>query len=143
MNPLRHLLPALYAVLATPPLTASGAAVLVYEHLPKPESSHYVLLEQPTATGAAGSRACLQWSCTALVDVITQFVPSLISSGPVDELADEIAQRVEHRTLALPAGYQCGPATLELHSEVRESDGELVAVRRLLRFRWDVFYTPS
>lgn len=141
MNPLRHLLPALYTVLTAPPLVADGGDVPAYEHLAEPEAGHYVLLTQPTAVGASGARDCRQWSCTALVDIVTQFAPGYVSSAPADELADAVTDRVEGQSLALPAGYQCGPARLELHSELRELDGELVAVRRLLRFRWEVFYT--
>lgn len=141
MNPLASLLPALIALLNAPPLQYDGAEVGAFEHLPSNNAGHYVLLQQPTAVGAGGSAACRRWSCTALVDVVTQFPTDLVSSEPAETLATQVASRVEGRRLTLPVGYDCGPATLDLHSELRESDGELLAVRRLLRYRWDVFYS--
>lgn len=140
MNPLAYLLPALIALLKAPPLQCDGANVGAYEHLPGNSAGHYVLLEQPTATGAGGAIACRRWSCTALVNVVTQFATDLVSSEPAETLATQVAERVEGQRLVLPAGFDCGPATLELHSELREDDGELLAVRRLLRYRWDVYY---
>ena len=142
MNPLLHLLPAVYAALSRPALTWAGAPVPAFEHLAQPLAGHYVLLEQPTATGQGGGRQCRQWSCTALVDVVTQFPTDLVSSAPADALADQITDRLEGQALyGLPAGYDCGPAVLELHNELREGGAgvELAAVRRLLRFRWTVY----
>lgn len=150
MNPLARLLPALITLLRAPALSWDGADVNVWEHLPANEARHYVLVEQPTATKASGSTACRHWSCTVLLKVITQFPPDAIPSEPVEDIATQVIARVEGDNPALPAprlylgpGYDCHPAELVLHSELNELDGELVAVQRLLRYRWEIYYSPS
>lgn len=140
MNPLAHLLPALITLLQAPPLTWDGADIAAEEHLPGNNAGHYVLLTQPTATALSGASGCKQWSCTALLDVVTQFPTDLLDSAPAESIATQLTDRVEGVRLALPAGFDCGPAQLQLHSELRDDLGELKAIRRLLRYRWDVFY---
>lgn len=140
MNPLAHLLPALVTLLQAPPLTWDGADVPAEEHLPGNNAGHYVLLTQPTATALSGATGCKQWSCTALLDVVTQFNTDLLDSAPAESIATQVTDRVEGTRLLLPPGFDCGPARLELHSELRDNLGELKSIRRLLRYRWDVFY---
>lgn len=140
MNPLAHLLPALITLLQAPPLTWDGADIPAEEHLPGNNAGHYVLLTQPTATALSGASGCKQWSCTALLDVVTQFPTDLLDSAPAESIATQLTDRVEGVRLALPAGFDCGPAQLQLHSELRDDLGELKAIRRLLRYRWEVFY---
>lgn len=143
MNPLAHLLPALITLLQAPPLTWDGADIVAEEHLPGNNAGHYVLLTQPTATELGGSPGCKQWSCTALLDVVTQFPTDLLDSAPAESIATQLTDRVEGVRLTLPAGFDCGPAQLQLHSELRDDLGELKAIRRLLRYRWEVFYHGS
>lgn len=140
MNPLKHLSPALYARLASPALLLDGVAVPVFEHVPDNYAGHYVLLQQPTHVPAGRARGCQGWSCTALVDVITQFAAEAVSSDPVDELLDQISERLDGEPLALPTGFDCGRATFEPSLEIRETTGERVQVRRLVRYRWQVYY---
>jgi len=140
MNPLAHLLPALVTLLQDPSLSWDGAEVVAEEHLPGNNAGHYVLLTQPTATALSGATGCKRWSCTALIDVVTQFATDYLDSAPAEAIATQITDRVENARLVLPAGFDCGPALLELHSELRDDLGELKAIRRLLRYRWDVFY---
>jgi hypothetical protein len=140
MNPLKYLSPALYTRLASPALTVAGVNVPVFEHLSGPEAGHYVLLQQPTHSKLPGAAGCKGWSCTALIDIITQFQPGYVSSEPGDELLDQITDRLEDQRLVIP-GFDCGPATFEPSLQtLDETDGELAAVRRLIRFRWDVYY---
>jgi hypothetical protein len=139
LNPFKHLSPALYARLSNA-LTLAGAVVPVHEHLPGNHAGHYVLLQQPLATRAPGSAGCQAWSCTVLVDVVTQFPTQAISSVPANELADQITELLDFQRLTVP-GYDCGPGLLEtLGDAPPESIGELVVVRRLLRYRWQVHY---
>ena len=141
MNPLKHLSPALYATLSNA-LTLGGALVPVVEHLPGTYAGHYVLLSQTTHVPEGGSQGCYGWSCTALVDIITQFPDSRVSSAPADELLDQIDALLHRQRLPLPANWECGPATFEPSLERRETDGQYPAVRRLVRFRWQVYYHP-
>lgn len=138
MNPLLQLSPALYAKLTSPALTVAGVAVPVWRHLPLPEPGHYVHLQQPTLAALPGATGCKVWSCTTLVDVITQFQPGYVSDAPVNELIEQITNRLDGQRLAL-TGYDCGPATYDPSQPLEEADGELIAVRQLLRFRWAVY----
>jgi len=138
MNPLLRLSPAVYAALAG--LAYAGAPVPVAEHLTGSTGGHYVLLEQPTAVKVSGRARCKQWTCTQLVDVVTQFPADAVSSAPADALSDQVLLALDDVRLLLPVGWQCGPGVAELNTEIRETDGALLAVRRLLRLRWDVFY---
>ena len=140
MNPLLRLSPAVVAALAG--LGYGGAAVPAGEFFVAQPAGHYVVLDQPTAVEVSGRAACKQWTCTALVDVVTQFPGPALSSAPADALAEQVLVRLQDVALALPAGWQCGPGVLELQSEARETDGARLAVRRLLRLRWAVTYTP-
>lgn len=149
MDPLRHLLPAVYQALSATPLAVGGASVPVFQHLPKPQGGHYVRLHQPRAPQAAGASSCYEWSCTLLVDVVTQFPTTAIDTIPAGDIADQILTRL-HRdedgqrpVLPLPTGWQCGPATVELNEGLDEPaapGNELAAYRRLIRLRWPVFY---
>lgn len=152
MNPLARLLPALITLLRAPALVWEGADVNVWEHLPGNEAGHYVLVEQATRVKAPGSTGCKHWSCTVLFRVITQFEPKAITNVIAEEIAGQIIDRIEGEdsTLPLPRlelgpGYACDPAELVLDSPgPPELDGELVAVTRLLRYRWEIFYSkPS
>ncbi|UOR07163.1 hypothetical protein MUN82_08710 [Hymenobacter aerilatus] len=140
MNPLKHLIPTLYTTLTVPPLVYDGVDIKVYEHPDSELREHYVFLQQPTFAPTAGSTGCRAWECTALIDVITQFPADQLSSEPADELADQITNRLDNVALPMPAGWQCGRGITLLGSELREDNGELRAVRRLLRYRWSVYY---
>jgi len=142
MNPLAVLLPALYAALASPALIWDSQPVRAYEHLPDNIPTHYVLIEQPTDADIGGSRGCQRYSCTVLLDVITQFATDLVSSVPVESLVSQIHERLRGQRLPLPKGWGCAPGVLLLASQLNELDGELLATRRLLRYRWDLTYTP-
>jgi hypothetical protein len=150
MNPLARLLPALITLLRAPALTWDGADVNVWEHLPGNEAGHYVLVEQATRTRAPGSTGCKHWSCTVLFRVITQFDPAAITNVPAETIAGQLIARLEGEDntpprLDLGPGYDCHPAELVLDSPgPPELDGELVAVTRLLRYRWEIYYsTPA
>lgn len=142
MNPLLRLSPAVYAALSG--LAYAGVPVPAVEFLAAPTAGHYVLLEQPTAVEVSGRARCKQWTCTLVVDVVTQFAGDLLSSGPADALSEQVLVALQDVALPLPeAGWQCSAGTLELSTELRETDGALKAVRRLLRLRWTLTYTPS
>ena len=138
MNPLEHLLPAILTALTG--LQVAGVAVPVVEHLPGNTAGHYVLLTQPTDAEAGGAAGCLQDSCTVLLDVVTQFRPGAISSLPAESLTTQINARLRRQRLPLPAGWDCGPGLLLPTVQLTELGTELVAVRRLLRFRFEIFY---
>lgn len=149
MNPLAYLLPALVTLLKAPPLSYEGQVVPAYEYVPGNRPTHYVLLTQPTAVAVPGGRGCRQWTCTALIDVVTQFPTDYLSSLPAEAIATQVTERIEgaegsklRPVLTLPSNYECGPAALELHSQLEELTGELVAIRRLLRYRFDIYYSP-
>lgn len=140
MNPTDVLIPALAAVLQAPPLTVAGVAVPVAEHFATGQAGHYVEIDQPTDTDAGGTATCRRFSVTALLNVVTQF-EGVVSSGPVAALVDEIHARLRGQRLPLPAGWTCGPGTVEPATQLKEGDGERAAVRRLLRYRWAVEYS--
>ena len=143
MNPLEHLLPAILTALTG--LQVAGVAVPVVEHLQGNTAGHYVLLTQPTDAEAGGAAGCVQDSCTALLDVVTQFRPGAISTLPAESLTSQINTRLRRVRLPLPPGWDCGPGRLLPTLQLTELNGELAAVRRLLRFRWEVYYdlTPA
>jgi hypothetical protein len=144
LNPLAVLLPALNATLTAPPLLWQGSPVVVEQHLAGNSKGHYVLIEQPMAVDAGGSTACKRYACTALLDVVTQFRTDRISSRPAEEITSLLMDRLDSRRLALRGeGWECGPSLLEISTPLTEQVGSLVAVRRLLRYRWDVFYHMS
>ena len=138
MNPLEHLIPAILTALAG--LTWGGVAVPVVEHLPGNEARHYVLLTQPTDAEAGGAAGCLQDSCTVLLDVVTQFRSGALSTLPAESLTSQINTRLRRVRLPLPPGWDCGPGLLLPTLQLTELTGELTAVRRLLRFRFEVYY---
>lgn len=138
MNPLAVLIPALYAKLAG--LSYGGQAVPVYEHLPKNSPTHYVLIEQPTDTDAGGSIGCAHYSCTVLLDVVTQFASDVVTSEPAEAIVSQIHARLRRQRLVLPAGWDCQIGLVEPATQLVELDGELLAIRRLLRYRWEVYY---
>ncbi len=138
MNPLLRLLPALYTRLSG--LEVAGEAVPVYQHLDKPTAGHYVLIENARATKGPGMSGCLQWSCTAQITVITQFIQKRrVSSVPANTIADVITTLLDDKRLDL-SEYDCQPARLELNDELPRDLTELVKVRRVLRYRWEVYY---
>lgn len=138
MNPLLRLLPALYTRLSG--LTQAGQDVPVFQHLDTPRAGHYVLLEQATAPRAPGTQGCRQWSCTVLLNIVTQFPKQgRVSAIPANELADQVTTLLDDCRLLLP-DYDCGPGRLELSTELREQGPESIAVRRLLRYRWTISY---
>lgn len=142
MNPLAVLLPAVYAALASPPLTWQGQPVPVGQFVGPDwdKAGHYVLLSQPSDGDAGGSTGCNRFSCTVLIDVVTQFGKDLLSAAPAEALVSQINGRLRRTRLGLPSGWDCQPGTLEVASQLEELDGELVAIRRLLRYRWELYY---
>lgn len=142
MNPLAALLPALYAALATPPLQWQGVTVPVGQFVGPTwdASGHYVLLTQPTDTDLGRTAGCWRFTCTVLIDVVTQFGQNALSAAPAEAIVSQVNDRLRGVRLALPLGWDCQPGTMQLASQVEETDGDLVAVRRLLRYRWDVYY---
>lgn len=138
MNPLEHLLPAILTALAG--LSWAGVAVPVVEHLPGNAAGHYVLLTQPTDADNGGTARCLQDSCTVLLDVVTQFRPGAISTLPAEALTTQINARLRRVSLPLPPGWDCGPGLLLPTVQLTELGPELVAVRRLLRYRFEIYY---
>jgi hypothetical protein len=143
MNPLAYLLPALLATLKAPPLEWNGAAVKVYQHLPGNEASHYVVIEQPTDADAPGSTGCDHFSCTVLLNVVTQFAEGVATSSVVESLVTQINARLRRKRLELAPGWDCQPGELTPGIELRETDGESILVRRLLRYRWEVYYNQA
>jgi hypothetical protein len=139
MNPLAVLIPALYTALTSPPLSYAGVEVPVYEHLEGNNAGHYVLLEQPSDADAGGTAGCKHFSCTVLVDVVTQFA-DVVSSLPAESIVTQVHERLRGTRLALPDRWDCQPSTVEPATQLKELDGELVAVRRLLRYRWEIYY---
>lgn len=149
MDPLTYLLPAVYTALSAPALTVEGASVPVFQHLPEPLAGHYVLLTQPTAVDEGGSADCMGWSCTLLIDVVTQFPTRAINTIPSQQLAAAILERL-HRAadgirprLTLPDAWDCGPASLVLNQGLDDPAApgqQLFAYRRLIRLRWPVYY---
>ena len=108
MNPLLRLSPAVVAALAG--LGYGGAAVPAGEFFVAQPAGHYVVLDQPTAVEVSGRAACKQWTCTALVDVVTQFPGPALSSAPADALAEQVLVRLQDVALALPAGCSAARA---------------------------------
>lgn len=141
MNPLAVLLPALYAALTTPALSQGGAAVPVHQHLLVAEAGHYVLISQPTDTDLGGATGCRRFACTVLLDVVTQFADRRVSSVPAEAIVSQVNERLRGRRLnGLLAGWEAGPGELVLSTQLEELEGELLAVRRLLRYRWELYY---
>jgi hypothetical protein len=139
MNPLADLLPALLLLLNTPALQVEGVDVVAYEHLPGNNAGHYVLVEQPTDSDAGGSTGCEHFSCTVLLNVVTQFEKGVATSSPVESLVTQINSRLRRKELDLGPAWTCGRGTLTPGTELREEDGEFLLVRRLLRYRWEVY----
>lgn len=140
MNPLAVLLPALDLALHAPPLMLAGLSVPVEQHLLANTAGHYVLITQPTDTDAGGAAGCLHYSCTVLFDVVTQFGTDLVSSQPAEQLVSQIHQRLRGQRLVLPAGWDCQPGSLEPGTQLVEELAGLRIVRRLLRYRWEIYY---
>lgn len=144
MDPLQHLLPAVYTALTAPTLAVDGTDVPVFQHLFEPRAGHYVLLSQPTAVDEGGSAACLGWSCTLLIDVVTQFRTRAIDTIPAAQLASAILARLHRQRLVFTAPeWDCGPAALVLNQGLDDPAApgqELFAYRRLIRLRWTVYY---
>lgn len=140
MNPLKYLSPALYARLHNA-LVLDGVAVPVYENPDANIGGHYVLLQQPTHVPEGGSQGCYGWSCTALVDVVTQFPTSAVSGAVADELLDQISNLLDGQSLDLPEGWQCGKATFEPSQELKELTPARLVTHRLVRYRYRVYYT--
>jgi hypothetical protein len=147
MNPLEHLLPALFLALNSPAkpefelpdkLEWAGQEVPVNEHFDSAQPGHYVEIDQPGDTDAGGAAGCKRYSCTVLLNVVTQF-DGVVTSLPVESLVSQINARLRGQRLTLPEGWDCGPGDVTA-LQVKETDGKRPAVRRLLRYRWDVFY---
>jgi hypothetical protein len=139
MDPLLRLVPAVYAALTSPALEYGSVSVPVYQHLNEPNRGHYVLLTQPTTATRSLNPNCRQWSCTLLLDVVTQFAEGAVSTIPAATIADQILTRLEGQRLSLPDRWDCGPGSVELETQLTEA-GELLALRRLIRLRWEVYY---
>lgn len=141
MNPLAALLPALYTALTSPALVWAGADVPVYQpQAPGALAGHYVLLTQPTDQDAGGAAGCRQYSCTVALDVVSQFAPGAVSSLPAEHLVSDIHARLRGQRLALGSGWDCQPGRLENEVQLPELDGTTVALRRVLLYRWELFY---
>lgn len=138
MQPLQPLLPAIYAALLG--LEYEGVTVPVYQpQLPNDEHpDRYVLIGQPTANRAGGSRACRIWSCTVLLDCVTVFAPGETSSIPADAIASLVCDRLDGATLLVP-GYQAGEATAEAVLSGTDFDGEEADVHRYVRMRFPLY----
>lgn len=144
MNPLAVLLPALDVALNAPPLTVGGVNVPVEQRLPANTPGFYVLITQPSDTDAGGATGCEHFSCTVLLDVVTQFRTDQVSGLPAEQLVSQINQRLRRQRLALPAPWDCQPGTLEPGTQPPDELLEgLVVVRRLLRYRWEIYYHGS
>jgi len=141
MNPLALLLPALDLALNVPPLMLGGVSVPVAQRLPGNAAGHYVLVTQPSDTDAGGATGCEHYSCTVLLDVVTQFRTDEASGLPAEQLVTQINQRLRRQRLTLPAGWDCQPGSLEpgLQPPDEQAQGLLV-IRRLLRYRWEIYY---
>lgn len=138
MNPLAYLLPALHAALAG--LTVDGVPVFVGQFVDGNTAGHYVLIDQPTDADAGGSVGCEHFSCTVLLDVVTQFPTDQVNSLAAESLVSQINARLRRQRLALGGQWDCGPGSLEPAVQQRETDGGLTLHRRLLRYRWEVYY---
>lgn len=143
MNPLEVLLPALYLALNTPALEWAGQPVPAEQNLPGPTAGHYVLLDQPTDADAGGATSCAHFTCTVLLQVVTQFAADAVSSRAAESLASQIHARLRGQRLDLGAEWDCQPGTVST-LEAKGLPGELLTVRRLLRYRWEVYHhTPA
>lgn len=140
MNPLAVLRPALYTALTSPALLLAGADVPVGEYFPGAPGAAYVEIDQPTDTDAGGSAGCRQFSCTALLNVVTQFNSVQVSGNMAETIVSQIHARLRGQVLPMPDGWQCGPGQLEPALQVKETNGEQTLVRRLLRYRWALYY---
>lgn len=140
MNPLAALLPAIYRALAAPPLMWQGVEVPAGQFVNGNDAANYVLITQPTDTDAGGATGCRHFTCTVLLDVVTQFAKDRLTAAPAEAIVSQLHERLRGKRLVLPAGWDCMPGVLELVSQVEELDGELAAVRRLVRYRWEVYY---
>lgn len=141
MNPLAVLLPALNTALNTPPLQWAGVNVPATQQLNGNSEGHYVLIDQPTDTDGAGSPGCGRYSCTVLLDVVTQFEPGAVTGRVAEALVSQIHARLRGKALTLPAGWTCGLGRVEPTVQIKELDGEKYAVRRLVRYRWEIYST--
>lgn len=142
MNPLASLLPALATALAG--LEVEGTPVFVGQFLPANNPGHYVLIEQPTDTDAGGGAECPRFTCTVLLDVVTQFPTDLANSLPVESLVSQIHARLRRKRLALGDNWDCQPGSVEPAIQLRETDGQKLILRRPLRYRWDIrWHTPA
>lgn len=141
MNPLAVLLPAIHLALTAPPLTWQGVTVPAGQFVRGNSAGYYVLISQPTDADAPGAAGCRHYSCAVLLDVVTQFGKDLLTAAPAEAIVGQLHQRLRGVRLPLPVGWDCMPGVLELVSQVEELDGELAAVRRLVRYRWELYYT--
>lgn len=142
MNPLAVLLPALHAALTAPALELAGAAVPVGQYFDVAQAGPYVEIDQPTDTDLSGASLCGPFSCTVLLNVVTQFPARAVSGLPAEALVSQINARLRGQRLPLPAGWDCQPGTLEPGLQLKETDGEQRLVRRLLRYRWNLSFHP-
>lgn len=143
MNPLKYLLPAVYAALTTPDKPeVEGVEVDVFQHLPNGYTgSLYVLIGQPTATPSGRAQACSLWSCTVLLDCVSLSEPGYVSSIPADELADQLTTRLFDVVLSLGGGWQASRAQVEQITGLQDAfDGEQTDTHRYVRMRFDVYF---
>lgn len=140
MNPLDPLLTALYIALTTPPMTWEEVDVPVGQpQLEGNTDKPYVLLTQPTDGDAGGGANCAAYSCTVTIDVVTQFT-GYVTSLPVEGIVSQIHERLRRKRLLLPAPWDCGPGVAAGSLQIEELDGEHQALRRVLRYRWEINY---
>ena len=143
MNPLRYLRPAVYAALTSPAVVlAGGATVPVRAYGSGPELVYLLLSpDQDTQNLTLAGRACDQWDCTLLVDVVTLHANGALSVALADEAADAVTQHLHRNRLALPAGLQILRATVESMNGGSALDGEQVDIHRYLRVRYTIAYS--
>lgn len=145
MNPLRYLRPAVYAALSSPAPVLNGQAVTVRAY-GGGVAPAYVLLnpDLDTCNKTLDGRACKQWDCTFLVDVVTLHANDRLSVALADELADLLSERMDNVRLSLAGGLQVTRASVEQVNSGSRLDGEQVDIHRYLRLRYSVSYnTPA
>ncbi len=143
MNPLRYLRPAVYAALTRPALVlASGAVLPVRAYGSAATEPVYLLLspDQDTQNLTQAGRACTQWDCTLLVDVVTLHQNGALSVALADEVADAVTERLHQYRPMLPAGLQLLRAVVESVNGGSQLDGEQVDIHRYLRLRYSLAY---
>ena len=143
MNPLRYLRPAVYAALTSPAVVLESGVSVPVRAYGRGMEAVYILLnpDQDTCNKTLDGRACKQWDCTLLVDVVTLHRNGELSVALADEAADAVSAHLDNARLALPAGLQILRATVENINGGSQLDGEQVDIHRYLRVRYTIAYS--